>query len=313
MSRDETRLGPGPEFDAIREIMERLGDVASGLGDDAAVVDMPRGDRLVVSTDASIENRHFKSAWLTPREIGYRAVTAALSDLAAMAAHPIAVLWAVNLPQRWRPMLPELTAGAGEAAQRVGAKVVGGNLAATEELSIVTTVIGSTFRPLERKGANPGDKLYVTGSLGGPGLALTAWMEGKTPAPAHRERFARPAARLMEARWLATHGATAGMDLSDGLAGDVRHLSAASAVSLTIHLDRLPRVDGASAFVAAWSGEEYELLVTAPSIDTVEFAARFGIPLTEIGEVGAGDAVAFLDKGRAADVAGGHDHFRVSR
>jgi thiamine-monophosphate kinase len=308
----ETRLGPGGEFDAIREIVKRLGSAAGGIGDDAAMLDVPRGDRLVVSTDASIEGRHFKPDWLTAREIGYRAVTAALSDLAAMAAHPIALLWAVNLPDRWRPMLSEIADGVGEAARQVNAKVVGGNLAASSELSIVTTVIGSVFRPLERKGAAPGEKLYVSGRLGGPMSALTAWVNGKVPDPGHRERFARPAARVAEARWLAEHGATAGLDISDGIAGDARHLAAASGVGLRIDLDRLPRMERVEPLAAAISGEEYELLVAAPALDAGKFETRFGIPLTEIGEVVAGSSVAFFNRGRPMDLGGGHDHFRVS-
>src|SRR4051812_4775885 len=111
-------LGPGKEFDSIRELVAKLGDTASGIGDDAATLDIPRGEHLVVSTDASVENRHFREGWLTPEEIGYRAVTAALSDLAAMAASPIAVLWAVNLPDRWRQHLPALADGARDAASK---------------------------------------------------------------------------------------------------------------------------------------------------------------------------------------------------
>jgi thiamine-monophosphate kinase len=303
----DTRLGPGKEFDAIRELIARLGDTAHGIGDDGAVLDIPRGDRLVVSTDASVENQHFKQGWLTAEEIGYRAVTAALSDLAAMAAHPIAVLWAVNLPARWRSDLPSLTDGARAAASAANAKIVGGNLSASEELSITTTVLGSVFVPLERRGARPGDRLYVTGELGGPAMALAALMARRKTESHHRARFATPVARIFEARWLAEHGATAGLDISDGLAGDARHLAAASGVGLSIHLDRLPLIEGADAMTGAISGEEYELLVAAPSLDTREFAARFGIPLTEIGEAG-GTEVAFLDRGRPVVIGRGHDH-----
>ena len=94
-------LGRGREFDAIRALLARWGDRAVGVGDDAAVVHVPRGDELVASVDAAIENRHFRDDWLTPREIGYRAVTAALSDLAAMAAQPLGILLALALPERW--------------------------------------------------------------------------------------------------------------------------------------------------------------------------------------------------------------------
>jgi thiamine-monophosphate kinase len=304
----ETRLGPGKEFDAIRELIATFGDSAAGIGDDAAVLDIPRGERLVVSTDASVEGRHFRDGWLTPEEIGYRAVTAALSDLAAMAAHPIGVLWAVNLPDRWRQHLPALAAGARAAAAAAKVKIVGGNLAAAEELSITTTVIGSAFQPLRRTGASAGDKVYVTGQLGGPAMALAALIAGRTPDARYHARFARPVARLAEARWLADRGATAAIDLSDGLAGDARHLAAASAVGLRIHLDRIPRMDGVDVLAAARSGEEYELLLTAPTLDSGAFRSRFNLALTEVGEA-HGDEVVFLDGDRPVDPGSGHDHF----
>jgi thiamine-monophosphate kinase len=312
MSAGETRMGPGAEFDAIRELLARIGDGAAGIGDDAAILDLPRGDKLIVSTDAAVENRHFRAGWLTPEEIGYRAVTAALSDLAAMAARPVAVLWAVNLPESWRSRLGALADGARDAARAAGVKIVGGNLAAAAELSIVTTVIGSAFRPLRREGASVGDRIYVTGKLGGPAMALAALAAGTALEARYRARFARPAARLSESRWLADRGATAGLDISDGLAGDARHLAAASAVGLRIDLDRIPRIDGADRIVAARSGEEYELLVTAPGLPTAEFEKAFGLALTEIGDVVAGDSVAFLDGGTPIEIGGGHDHLMAS-
>lgn len=300
--------GPGGEFEAIRALIARLGDAAQGIGDDAAVLDIPRGERLVVSTDVAVENRHFRDRWLTPEEIGYRAVTAALSDLAAMAAKPLGVLWAVNLPDRWRQHLPALTDGARSAASAAKVKMVGGNLSGSEELSIATTVLGSAFAPLSRWSAKAGDKLYVTGTLGGPGLAVASLGAGKKPAPHHRVRFAKPQARIAEAMWLVDRGAHAGLDISDGLSGDALHLAAASQVGLTIHLERLPCIDGADPMTAVRSGEEYELLIAAPTLDTADFSRKFGMPLTEIGEVG-GSGVRFLDRGRPVDVGHGHDHF----
>src|SRR4051812_35899746 len=119
MSQRDTRLGPGGEFDAIREILAQLGDAASGVGDDASVLDVPRGDRIVVSTDTAVEHRHFRPEWLEPEEVAYRAVTAALSDLAAMAAQPIGILWALNVSEPWKAKLPRLADGAREAARAV--------------------------------------------------------------------------------------------------------------------------------------------------------------------------------------------------
>jgi thiamine-monophosphate kinase len=308
MSRDETALGSGGESDAIREILARLGETASDIGDDASILDVPRGEKLVVSTDAAVENRHFRSDWLTPEEIAYRAVTAALSDLAAMAAQPIGILWALNLPESWRSKLPALTDGAREAARAVNAKIVGGNLTAAGELSITTTVIGSAFRPLRRSGARPGDHLYVTGSLGGPALALDALMAGRTPGDAHRARFAKPVARFREARRLADRGATAAIDLSDGLAGDALHLAAASGVGLQIQLDNIPCFEGADALTAARSGEEYELLVAGPEIDGFVLW-DLGNALHYVGMVTDSARVEFLKHGRPVDVGTGHDHF----
>src|SRR5678816_4196977 len=106
-------MGTGAEFDAIREMIERWGTRARGIGDDAAVIDIPRGDRLVASVDTAVEDKHFRAEWLTPREISYRAVAAALSDLAAMASRPLGVLVAMTVPDRWRDRLPQLADGIG--------------------------------------------------------------------------------------------------------------------------------------------------------------------------------------------------------
>ncbi|MBX9929355.1 MAG: hypothetical protein K2X99_10615, partial [Gemmatimonadaceae bacterium] len=128
-----------------------------------------------------------------------------------------------------------------------------------------------------------------------------------------RARFAAPTPRLAEAAWLAAHGATAMIDISDGVVSEAAHLAAAGRVGIMLHLDRLPCVPTASMHDAAMSGEEYELLVTAPaSVDAAAFAARFGLALTAIGEVGAVDAAApavrTLVRGSAVEVPRGHDH-----
>lgn len=280
-------LGRGREFDAIRALLARWGDRAVGIGDDAAVVRVPRGDALVASVDAAIENRHFRDEWLTPREIGYRAVTAALSDLAAMAAQPLGILVALALPERWSPHLPAIADGIADAVTAAGTTILGGNLAAAQLLCLTTTVLGSAFAPLRRSGLRPGDAVYVTGRLGGPGAAVAAWNSGHRLHDEHRRRFAHPVARLREARWLADRGANAAIDISDGLAADLEHLAAASAVGLDIDLDVVPLIDGVNGPVAAAaSGEEYELAVGAPdsaSLDASEFERTFGIPLTAIG------------------------------
>lgn len=281
-------LGRGREFDAIRSLLARWGDRAVGVGDDAAVVRVPRGDALVASVDAAIENRHFRDDWLTAREIGYRAVTAALSDLAAMAARPLGILLALALPERWSPQLADIADGVGDAVTAADTTILGGNLAAADLLCLTTTVLGSAFTPLRRSGLRPGDAVYVTGRLGGPGAAIAAWNSGHRLLDAHRQRFAQPVARLREAWWLADRGATAAIDISDGLGADLEHLAMASAVGLDIDLDLVPLLDGVNGPVAAAaSGEEYELVVGAPdaSLDASEFERTFDIPLTAIGRV----------------------------
>ena len=105
MTLRDTPLGPGPEFDAIREMLRRWGPRAAGIGDDAALLDIPPGQQLAVSTDSSVEDVHFRRGWLIPREIGYRATVAALSDLAAMAAMPTGLVSALAVPNAWEPVL----------------------------------------------------------------------------------------------------------------------------------------------------------------------------------------------------------------
>jgi thiamine-monophosphate kinase len=282
---DSLALGPGREFDIIRELLARWGPRALGIGDDAALLDVPAGEQLVVSADSSVEHIHFERAWLTPREIGYRATMAALSDLAAMAASPIGVLLALGLPRSWLEEAGELGAGVGEALDRAQTIVRGGDITGASDLTIGVTVLGSTSAPLRRNGARLGDTVYVTGTLGGPGAALAAWQRGEAPSPAARERFARPVARIAEAIWLARGGARAGIDISDGLLADAGHLAAASGVRIQIDLEQLPLHDGVSARDAAMSGEEYELIVSAPALNVSAFARANSLSLTAVGRV----------------------------
>lgn len=307
-------LGPGGEFDMLRTMFSRWGGLARGVGDDAALLDVPAGSRLVVSTDTSVENVHFRGTWLSPAEIAYRAVAAAMSDLAAMAATPLGIVIALTLSDAWRMHAVQLADGFGAAARDLGAPIVGGDLTRGSELSIGVTVLGSVERALERGGARAGDALWVTGRLGGPRLALQALESGAAPAPEHRYRFAHPVPRLAEARWLAAHGATAAIDLSDGIAADAGHVAAASGVRIVVDLSRLPVIAGGTTRDAAEGGEEYELIVTAPhALDRAAFEREFGIPLTGIGRVESagtdGPGVEAREGGKRVPLPGGHSHF----
>ncbi len=314
MSR-HVALGPGAEFDAIRALLAGWGDRAIGIGDDGAVLDVPPGSRLVVSTDSTVEDVHFRSAWLSPGEIGWRATTAALSDLAAMGAAPLGVLLALTVPSAWRASLGALAEGIGAAVAAHEVPIVGGDVTDGDRLALAVTVLGHTPAPLARAGARAGDTLYVTGTLGGPGSALASWMSGRAPSPVARARFAHPEARIAAGRWVAGHGATAAIDISDGLAGDAAHLAAASHLRCVIDVDAVPYVAGTSARDALESGEEYELLVAARSLDTAGFrSACGGLPLTAIGRFeaiapdGASEVVA-ESRGARVPLARAHDHF----
>src|SRR5687767_4676519 len=196
-------MGEGAEFDLIRALVARWGSIARDIGDDAALIDIPSGQRLVASVDSAVEGVHFRRGWLTPYEIGFRATAAALSDLAAMAATPHSILIAFSLPSDWLDDIASVADGIGSMARAVGASIAGGNITRAPVFSITTTVLGTVVQPLSRSGAQPGDRIYVTGRLGGPAAALRALEGGRVPDDVHRSRFASPTPRLDEARWLA--------------------------------------------------------------------------------------------------------------
>lgn len=305
-------LGPGREFAAIGRWLALLGRHASGIGDDAAVLP-PFDGALVVSTDASVEHVHFERAWMSPSDIGWRATMAALSDLAAMGASPIGLLVAVAAPASWDPELDGVMQGVAEACEAARTKVVGGDTTRGPVLMLTVTVLGRAARPLRRDGAVAGDHVYVSGALGGPGAALSAWLAGRTPRPVHRARFLRPAARLGLGTWCTANGATAAIDLSDGLSGDLAHLAVASGVVCDVDLAAIPCCDGVDALAAVASGEEYELVVTGPpGLDRLSASGRQGALVT-IGRVraparGEKPGVRFLRDGTRVDPPAGHDH-----
>ena len=304
-----TALGAGGEFDAVRRLLAVWGPQARGIGDDASVLSVPAGASLVVSTDVSVEDVHFRRTWLTPEEIGWRATAAALSDLAAMGATPLGILWSGVIPDAWRDTLDELALGIGAAARHVGAPIVGGDLSRGQALALSLTVLGSAARPLTRSGARPGDVVWLTGRLGGPARALAAWLHGGRPTDKDRARFARPMPRVVQGLAAVHAGATAAVDVSDGLVQDAGHLAAASGVRLELSLDDVPLVFGGEPLPAAASGEEYELVLTAPADVDLAAALPPGVPVTRIGRVVAGQGVGTTLGGHHVEVVPGHDHF----
>lgn len=305
------RLGPGAEFEAIRAMIASAGHSAQHIGDDAAVLDLPNGGKLVVSTDTSVEDVHFKREWMTFEEIGFRAVASALSDLAAVGASPVGVVVAYGVPTRDRAALVDIARGAGAAATASRTTIVGGDVSSSGTITITATVLGISTRPLLRNSAKSGDAVYVTGTLGGARLALDALQSGQALSAAAREKFVKPAPRIREALWLVSQGANACIDISDGLGGDLGHIAAASSVSMNIDPGAIPLFPGSTARGAVASGEEYELCVTIPhEIDAAAFEALFEIPLTRIGTVvESGEAQVNFGAGFELDPQDSFNHF----
>lgn len=325
------RMGPGGEFDVIRSILnesrEPGEDVLVGPGDDALVLE----GGWVLTCDLSVEDVHFRKEWLGPEEIGYRAGAAALSDLAAMAAGCVGVLTSIATPPEDGGVRARaVAAGVREAVESVGGALLGGDLTASPGPLVVDVIaVGRTETPVGRAGAAPGDRVWVTGALGGAAGAVRDWREGRVPSPDLREAFARPSPRIEEARWLAEAASPSALvDVSDGLAGDAGHLAAAGGVKIVLEADAIPvrpdlstagEGEGPALELALHGGEDYELLFTGAEELigplATSFEERFGIPLTPVGRVEAGDGV-FLEVGAPGSTRevvrierGGYNHF----
>lgn len=329
-----TALGAGAEFDLIRQFLADTDEesaasphVLVGPGDDCAVL---RDGPFAISVDLSVEGVHFRRDWLSAEEIGYRSAAVALSDLAAVAATPVAVLVSIALqPPDRAEFAPAVLRGVRSAAAELGARLIGGDVARTTgPLTIDVVAIGSTDDPVLRSTAHDGHVLWVTGEPGAATAAVEAWSAHGQPDQAARAAYARPRARTREAHWLHERGVLAAMiDVSDGIAGDAAHIAAASGVLIEIEAARLPVHAGLRALAsddddavlrALHGGDDYELLFTATpgAVEAVsdEFMKEFRIPLTRIGRVRAGQGVMLRGRDGSARplTTGGYDHFRES-
>ncbi len=310
-------------LEEIRRLVPARHDVLVGPGDDAAVV---RGTARpsLLTTDAQVEGVHFRRDWLSARELGRRAFHVAASDVAAMGGCVRAVLLAIAAPSEWPVAeLRGVVRGVQAAAESAGAALAGGNLASARELSLTVSVLGDApARPVLRSGARPGDRLYVTGRLGGAAFGLRLLQRARSVGGGEvaKRRWRRPTARLDEGRALATGIATAMIDLSDGLLVDLTRLAAASGCRAVVHAESLPLATPLRALdrraardVALAGGEDYELLFTvSPRAEARLRRLGLRARATRIGEMVRGRGVTVvghtLSGARAHPV--GHEHFR---
>jgi thiamine-monophosphate kinase len=308
-------------LEAIRRALtDRSDAVRVGVGDDAAVV-APGTGELVLTTDALVEGTHFELGGWSARDLGYKAIAVNVSDVAAMAASPRYALAALTLSDRVdAAFVMELLGGMRDCADEHALWIVGGNLARGRDVAIAVTLVGEVApgRAVRRDGARVGDVVVVTGRLGAAaaGLRCSAasgtWTEDERAAI---RRLMRPVPRVGEAAILARAGATAMIDLSDGLGLDLSRLAAASGVRASIRAQDVPVAPAATRDEALGGGEDYELLATLPSAAAVdlaraEIAETFGVALSAIGSIGEGSGVRLVDAdGRDLPLVAGWDHF----
>jgi thiamine-monophosphate kinase len=329
------------EFELIAAIRERIAGAGAsdsspalvlGSGDDAAIT--VRGGATVTSVDALIEGVHFELPPFSLRAVGHKALAVALSDLAAMGARPGEAYVQLGVPAgRTEAELLELADGLAEVAATHAVAVAGGDLSRAPALIVAVTVVGEADDAealVRRSGARAGDAVAVTGELGGAaaGLVLLQRPElaGELPtelADALRGRQLEPEPRLAAGQALAKAGASAMIDLSDGLGADAVHVAKASGAGISIELARVPVQPGVAEVAAvagldwldlvAAGGEDYELLVAIAPERVAAARDRLrsiGVELTLMGAVSAGSGVELKDPDGASRAPSGFDQLR---
>ncbi|HFD79356.1 MAG TPA: thiamine-phosphate kinase [Gammaproteobacteria bacterium] len=311
------------EFDIIEQFFRRpprRNDVVLGIGDDAALLEVPQGQLLVSAVDTLVAGRHFPPQ-ADPFDIGYKSLAVNLSDLAAMGAMPAWATLALTLPQATDDWLEAFAGGFFGLAREHGVELVGGDTT-RGPLSVSVQLQGfvEPQRVLRRAGARPGQAILVSGTPGDAAWALKQWQAGQAVDPLLLQRLNRPQPRVALGRSLGGV-ATAAIDVSDGLLADLGHLLAASGCAATLWIERLPR--SAALAVHAFDdtlayqlggGDDYELCFTVDfsRLDEVaELARQAGTTVTEIGRVEEGTGIRCLheDGRRYRPERVGFDHF----
>ena len=328
-------LGEFGLIDRIKAMLPRGNDrVALGIGDDTAALKTSPGMLLLATCDIQVEGRHFRLEHISPHQLGRRSAAINLSDIAAMGGRPTYALVSLALPQATEvAWVDELYRGLGDELGAHGALVVGGNLSGSaRDVVIDITLMGEVAEPMlvRRGGARTGDAVLVTGWLGESllgRLALERGLDSTTPAAARViEAHLTPAPRVREGQAVAARkGATAMIDVSDGLAADLGHICSDSGVGARLVAGALPVSPearevaanlGVDAIEAALhGGEDYELLFTCP-VDEAErtaadVVAATGTPVARIGEIVRGEGIELVtsDGSRSSVEPRGWDHF----
>jgi thiamine-monophosphate kinase len=281
---------PRGEDAVVRRIAEVFGRVLGPsppgevwVGDDAAVLAAPPG-RLVFATDAAVAGVHTDLAICGLDDLGWKALTATLSDIGAVGGRPTYAVVAFCVPPGTDLVL--LAAGVAEASAEWGCPVVGGDVTTASQVVVVaaaTGVLEGDEPPVLRSGASPGDRLVVTGPLGASAAGLRLLRAGARDRAGDTAAHRRPRARLAEGVVARRAGATAMMDVSDGLGIDLHRLADASGVG--VELDAVPVADGATDEEALGGGEDFELVIATPDAGHLAeaFAAAGLRPPIEIG------------------------------
>ena len=305
----------------IRRISGTSRGIDLGIGDDAAILRVPPGHEMLVTTDFSLEGIHFRRDWHPAESVGHRCLARGLSDIAAMGGEPMAVFLSLalpaKLPQKWVDgFLRGLTA----LARKHGVALAGGDTAASPEgifadiIVIGSAPVGTAVR---RSAAKPGDSIYVTGELGASAKALATMYESpkKKLSPKKHPRHFFPEPRLAVARYLREHEiATAMIDLSDGLSTDLHHICDESKVGASISAALIPCAEGVTLKQALDGGEDYELLFTAEAGRKVPRKIA-GVAVRRIGEIQRTRGISIWSQSegakekRSALIPGGWEHF----
>jgi thiamine-monophosphate kinase len=262
--------------------------IKMGIGDDCAILRLKPGFELLVTTDLCIENVHFRRAWHPATAVGHRCLTRGLSDIAAMGGEPLACFLSLglpaDLPQAWaNGFLRGLLA----LASRHKVQLAGGDVSSAPQITADIVVTGQvpSGTAILRSGAKPGDRIYVSGALGGSAGTLKKLLSGKAIKPTKSSPHFYPTPRLEVGDWLRKrHLATAMIDISDGVSVDLRHICDESGVAAILISNKVPIAKSADLELALHGGEDYELLFTSPK--SAKIPSRIaGVAITHVGEI----------------------------